>query len=154
MAARRIALAAAQRGIDEFRDRGSRGRLGPLLSENETVRVVAGRVAARVFKARESSEGGLLAALPTTLDLIDAWIADGVLNAGELNAADLMIAPSLALLAYRLDLTPEIEARAAGDLLERVLPEPDAAAGPTDPQQLAAQPVERGSRGERPAPGG
>ena len=40
------------------------------------------------------------------------------------NAADLMIAPSLALIAYRCDLRPEIDARPAGSLLERVLPEP------------------------------
>jgi hypothetical protein len=63
------------------------------------------------------------------LDSIDAWIAAGVLDAGELNAADLMIAPSLALLAYRLDLRPEIETRAAGAFLERVLPEPHPSSG-------------------------
>jgi glutathione S-transferase len=126
MAARRIVLAAALRGVEELRDRGNRGRLGPLLSENETIRVLSGRVAARIFKATASSERDLLAGLPAMLDSIDAWIADGVLDAGELNVADLMIAPSLALLAYRLDLRPEIEARAAGGLLERVLPEPRA----------------------------
>jgi glutathione S-transferase len=124
MAARRIVLAAARRGLDELRERGGRGRLGPLLSENETMRIVAGRVACHVFKVTDSSERDLLAGLPAMLDSIDAWIAAGVLDAGELNAADLMIAPSLALLAYRPDLRPDIEARAAGVLLERVLPEP------------------------------
>jgi glutathione S-transferase len=126
MAARRIVLAAAQRGVEELRERGGRGRLGPLLSEKETMRIVAGRVACQIFKVTDSSERDLLAGLPAMLDSIDAWIADGVLDAGELNAADLMIAPSLALLAYRPDLRPEIEARAAGRLLERVLPEPRA----------------------------
>jgi glutathione S-transferase len=126
MSARRIVLAASRRGLQELRDRGGRGRLGPLLSENETARIVSGRVAAQIFKVSDSSERELLAALPAMLDSIDAWIAAGVLDAGELNAADLMIAPSLALLAYRLDLRPEIEARAAGGLLERVLPEPTA----------------------------
>jgi hypothetical protein len=38
-----------------------------------------------------------------------------------------MIAPSLALLAYRRDLRPEIESRPCGALLQRVLPEPAAA---------------------------
>ena len=38
--------------------------------------------------------------------------------------ADMMIAPSLALIAYRLDLRAQIEARAAWAWLERVLPEP------------------------------
>jgi glutathione S-transferase len=124
MAARRIVLAAGRRSVEELRDRGSRGRLGPLMSENETVRVVASRVSAQVFKATDSRERELLVALPAMLDSIDSWIAKGVLDARELNVADLMIAPSLALLAYRLDLRPEIEARAAGALLERVLPEP------------------------------
>jgi glutathione S-transferase len=126
MAARRIVLAAGARGVEELRDRGSRGRLGPLMSENETVRVAVARVSARVFRATDSSERELLTALPAMLDSVDTWIAEGVLDAGELNAADLMIAPSLALLAYRLDLRPEIEARAAGTFLEHVLPEPHA----------------------------
>jgi glutathione S-transferase len=133
MAARRIVLAAGRRGVDELRDRGGRGRLGPLMSENETVRVAVARVSAPIFKATDSSERDLLAALPAMLDSIDAWIAAGVLDAGELNAADLMIAPSLALLAYRLDLRPEIEARAAGAFLERVLPEPHPSSRLTSP---------------------
>jgi glutathione S-transferase len=133
MAARRIVLAAGRRGVAELRDRGSRGRLGPLMSENETLRVAVTRISAHIFKATDSSERELLAALPAMLDSIDAWIAEGVLDAGELNVADLMIAPSLALLAYRLDLRPEIEARAAGAFLERVLPEPYAPSGFAQP---------------------
>jgi hypothetical protein len=58
------------------------------------------------------------------LDTIDAWIAEGVLDGPELNAADFMIAPSLALIAYRLDLRAQIEGRPAWSWLERVLPEP------------------------------
>jgi hypothetical protein len=47
-----------------------------------------------------------------------------VLGADALNAADLMIAPSLALLDYRLDLSDELRGRPCGALMERVLPEP------------------------------
>ena len=112
MAARRIVLAAGRRGVEELRDRGSRGRLGPLMSEHETVRVAAARVSAQVFKATDLSGRRLVSALPAMLDSVDRWIAEGVLDAGELNAADLMIAPSLALLAYRPDLRPERGARA------------------------------------------
>jgi glutathione S-transferase len=65
-----------------------------------------------------------LAELPGMLDTIDRWLAEGVLGGPELNAADFMIAPSLALIAYRLDLRAQIEARPAGAWLERVLPEP------------------------------
>jgi glutathione S-transferase len=124
MIARRLVLAAALRGLDTIPGRGSRGRLGPLLSENERIREVASRVAGRMFAVTASREHDLLEELTTTLDTVDAWISTGVLDGKELNAADLMIVPSLALLAYRPDLRPEIEGRPAGALLERVLPEP------------------------------
>ncbi|MCW3027735.1 MAG: Glutathione S-transferase domain protein [Solirubrobacterales bacterium] len=124
MIARRLVLAASLRGLDTIPGRGSRGRLGPLLSENERIRVVASRVAGRIFAVTPARERDLLEELPATLDTVDEWISAGVLDGKELNAADLMIAPSLALLAYRPDLRPDIEARPAGALLERVLPEP------------------------------
>jgi glutathione S-transferase len=126
MAARRIALAAALHGLDALHSRGADGRLGALLSRNEAMRVLSVRVAARfAFRTNPGNERELLTALPPMLDRIDAWVGAGVLNAGALNAADFMIAPSLALLAYRHDLRPEIEARPAGALIDRVLPEPD-----------------------------
>jgi hypothetical protein len=52
-----------------------------------------------------------------------------VLNGPQLNAADFVIAPSLALIAYRLDLRAQIEARPCGAFVERVLPEPALPAG-------------------------
>jgi glutathione S-transferase len=124
MAARRIVLAAAPRGLDALSGRGSHGRLGPLLSHHEAVRAFLSRRAARTFRATPEAEGEMLEALPGLLDAVDRWIAAGVLNGEVLNVADLTIAPSLALLSYRLDLRPQIEARPAGALLERVLPEP------------------------------
>jgi len=128
MAARRLALAASLQGLDAFHDRGGAGRLGPLMSPHETVRVMASRVSARFgFRASADSERELLAALPAMLDRVDAWIDAGVLGGERLNAADMMIAPSLAQLGYRRDLRPEIERRPLGALLERVLPEPVAA---------------------------
>jgi glutathione S-transferase len=124
MFARRLVIAAALRGLDTLPGRGSRGRLGPLLSENERIRALATRAAGRIFMVTPACERDLLAELPATLDAVDAWIGAGVLDGGELNAADLMIVPSLALLAYRPDLRRQIEGRPAGALLERVLPEP------------------------------
>jgi hypothetical protein len=41
-----------------------------------------------------------------------------------------MLVTSLALLDYRADLRPEIEARPAGALVDRVLPEPAPAPAP------------------------
>ena len=127
MAARRTVLAV--RDLDALHARGGEGRLGALLSGNGTVRALANRSAARMFGADAAAERRLLEEVPALLERVDRWIAAGVLDGERLNAADLMIAPSLALLAYRRDLRPEIEARPAGALLERVLPEGGPRAG-------------------------
>jgi glutathione S-transferase len=60
--------------------------------------------------------------LPALLDRIDAWIAEGVLGGPELNAADFMVAPSLALILYRPDVMPMFEGRPALGLVDRLLP--------------------------------
>ncbi len=128
MAARRLTLVAAYHGLDALSRRGNDGRLGALLARSEPVRAVAARAAARfAFRANTDNEREMLDALPPMLDRIDAWIEAGVLDADEPSAADFVIAPSLALLSYRLDLRPEIEARPAGALMNRLLPDPDAA---------------------------
>jgi glutathione S-transferase len=124
MNARRIALAGAAHGLDTFHQRANSGRLGALLAPSERQRVFMSRMAGAIFRANPESEGELLGALPGILDRVDALIADGVIAGANLNVADFMIVPSLALMAYRLDLRADIQARAAGRLLERVLPEP------------------------------
>ena len=58
------------------------------------------------------------------LDRIDAWIGEGVLNDEQLNVADFMVAPSLALILYRPDVLPIFEGRPALELADRLLPEP------------------------------
>jgi glutathione S-transferase len=124
MAARRLGLLGAAHGLDTMYRRGNEGRLGALLAPGERMRLFQSRGAAFFFRANEHSERELLDELPGMLDKVDAWIDAGVLDAAALNAADFMIVPSLALLAYRNDLRGEIEARPAGRLVERVLPEP------------------------------
>jgi glutathione S-transferase len=125
MAARRAVLAGAAGGLGHLHRRGGDGRLGALLAHRTPVRVVANGVAARLtFRAGPDRDAELVAALPPLLDRVDGWIADGVLGAPDLNAADLMIAPSLALLDYRLDLRAGLRERPLYALLERVLPEP------------------------------
>jgi glutathione S-transferase len=136
MTARRIVLAGGLHGLDAFHARANAGRLGPLLARNESIRAVSNWMAARlIFGASTTREQDLLAQLPALLDTVDRWIDAGVLNGATLNAADLMIAPSLALLAYRRDLRPQIDARPAGELLRRVLPVPagERAAAATGP---------------------
>jgi glutathione S-transferase len=63
-----------------------------------------------------------LAEMPAMLDKADAYIAAGVLNGEELNAADFQIAPSLGLAMTLEDLRPAIENRPAGALAMRVVP--------------------------------
>jgi glutathione S-transferase len=123
MLARRVALATSAHGLDALHDRANDGRLGPLLAPSERERALASRASAFVFRANRGNEAQLLGMLPAAFDRIEAWIEAGVLGGEALNAADFMIAPSLALLAYRPDLRPQIAARACGALLDRVLPE-------------------------------
>lgn len=61
--------------------------------------------------------------LPSHLDRVDAWIADGVLGSAEPNAADLQIATSLRLLMSLADLRPVIESHPAGELALRLFPD-------------------------------
>jgi glutathione S-transferase len=77
-----------------------------------------------VFNVGSATEQEMLGDLPGMLDRIDAWIADGVLGGPQLNAADFMVAPSLALILYRPDVAPLFAGRPALELVDRLLPEP------------------------------
>ena len=121
MAARRTVLSATagRHLIGE----GADGRLGPLLFKNDRVRYGAARMfGATTFAATAGAEPQLLIEVRGMFDKIDSWIAAGVLDGEQLNAADFMIAPSIALLEYHRDLHDEIAARPLGRMLERVMP--------------------------------
>jgi glutathione S-transferase len=125
MAARRIPGVAAVRDPATFCRAAGDGRLGYLLYKRElTRRLIIPRILGRVFVAGPNREQEVLAELPALLDRIDAWIADGVLGGAQLNAADFMVAPSLALILYRPDVLPLFEGRPALELVDRLLPEP------------------------------
>jgi glutathione S-transferase len=125
MSARRLGLAAALHGPNGMIDRGAGGRLGPLLWRRSAVRFVGARfVALSTFAANAHSEQELLRGVPDMLDRIDGWIEAGVLGSEELNAADFMIVPSIALLSYRPDLASEISRRPMLRLVDRLLPKP------------------------------
>lgn len=64
-----------------------------------------------------------LARLGGMLQKIDDWIAAGVLDGEELNAADFQIAGSLRLALTLQDLRPSIDGRPAGHLARRVIPD-------------------------------
>ena len=124
MAARRIALEWAARDPSGMSRATADGRMGHLLYQRTFTRRLIIPLIGRLVFAVDRADPDLLAALPSMLDRIDAWIAEGVLGGAQLNAADFMVAPSLALILYRPDTLPLFEGRPALELVDRVLPEP------------------------------
>jgi len=125
MAARRIPGAAIRRDPETMARSSADGRLGYLLYKRPlTRRVVIPWLAGSVFAASANPERDPATELPAMLDRIDAWIEEGVLGGQELNTADFMVAPSLALILYRPDVMPMFEGRPALDLVDRLLPAP------------------------------
>ena len=125
MAARRIALAWAVRDPAGSSRSVADGRMGYLLYRRAlTRRLVIPQIGRLIFAVDRAAARELLADLPAMLDRIDAWIADGVIGGARLNAADFMVAPSLALILYRPDVLPLFEGRPALELVDRLLPEP------------------------------
>ncbi|HEV7481673.1 MAG TPA: glutathione S-transferase N-terminal domain-containing protein [Solirubrobacterales bacterium] len=80
-------------------------------------------LSARFNESSDENTRAGLAALPGMLDKVDELIAAGVINGEELNAADFQIAPSIGLAMTLDDLRPAIEARPAGALAKRVVPD-------------------------------
>jgi glutathione S-transferase len=77
---------------------------------------------ARVNEATHEVARANLAALDSMLARIDEWIAAGVLDGEELNAADFQIGASLRLLLTFQDLRPLIDGRPACRLARRTVP--------------------------------
>lgn len=120
MAARRTVLSATANS--HLLDNGGTGRLGPLLFRNGRVRQGAARTFGVGFAATPGVEQGLLGGANAMFDEIDGWIGEGLLDGEQLNVADFMIAPSVALLEYHRELHDEIAQRPLGRMLERVMP--------------------------------
>lgn len=127
MAARRLLLAAAVRDPAGFSHSAANGRIGPLMYRSALLRRLAIQPIASAFAVSQKSDRELLPELPPMLDQIDAWIADGVLGQPQSNAADFMIAPSLALILYRSGVLPLLEGRPSLALVDRLLPDPRSA---------------------------
>jgi glutathione S-transferase len=84
-----------------------------------TVRLSSPLVAQMASRANHADDATVradLAELPSDLDRIDAWIADGVLGGDSPNAADLQIGSSVRLLRSFGDVAPLIEQRPAAQL--------------------------------------
>ncbi len=80
-------------------------------------------LSARLNEATDENVRADLAALPGILQRIDDWIAEGVLDGDQLNAADLQIGTSVRLLMTLRDLREAIAAHPAGELAMRVAPD-------------------------------
>ncbi len=125
MAARRIPGAAMVRDPGALSRSSGDGRLGYLLYKRALARrLITPGILRVAFATSPRADRDPVADLPAMLDRIDAWIADGVLGGAQLNAADFMVAPSLALILYRPDVAPMFEGRPALDLVDRLLPQP------------------------------
>lgn len=143
MAARRLTLAWAVRDPWGASRAAAHGRMGYLLYRRSlTRRLVTPQIGRLAFNVgHRAAERELLAALPAMLDRIDAWIGEGVLGGAQPNAADLMVAPSLALILYRPDVLPLFEGRPALEVVDRLLPEPAHASGRRPPIGAAGLPL-------------
>ncbi|MDX6704614.1 MAG: glutathione S-transferase [Solirubrobacteraceae bacterium] len=121
-ATRRIFYCAARRDRKAFAsvmtaERGALMRGALRMAAPLIVRLATGAHRASDDHGREDLE-----LLAERLDRIDAWIAQGVLNGAELNAADFQIAPNLSGLLFAEDLARFVRGRPAAELARRVAP--------------------------------
>lgn len=131
-AVRRLVLCAARRDPGAFTS--VYRHVSPLMRAAQRVsRRLVMRLATAGHRATDRAGERDLAVLPARLDRIDAWIAQGLLDSAELNAADFQIAPNIALLLRFEDLAPFVEGRPAARLAQRVAPDFPGAVPPVLP---------------------
>lgn len=122
-AVRRILWNAIRRDKAPLRSYSEGARIGvPIGLAMATVApIIAAEV--KINGVTDTAVEADLAALAGQLDRVDAWIAEGVLGGDQPNAADFQIAAGLRLAMTLEDLRPAIEARPAGELAVRLVPE-------------------------------
>lgn len=130
MVARRTILAAFVRDPGTYSRASGSGRLGHLLYRHQPVRraITPNVIGRQIFATGGAADEKLLGAVPGLLDRVDGWIGEGILGGSQPNVADFMVAPSLALILYRPDARELFEGRPALELVDRLLPDPAAAA--------------------------
>jgi len=127
--ARRMVASAGSRDPDALAGRGADGRLGVLLTRHERPRRTVARAVLMAFRVTKEQLRDDRERTGEILDMVDGWIADGVLNGDELRSPDLAIASSLALVEYIVALQPELRRRPLMELIERVFSDRGAARG-------------------------
>ena len=122
-ATRRILWSAIQRDKAPLRSYLGDARIG--VPHGLAVATAAPIIAAevRINDVTDDAVRADLAAVPTWLDRIDGWIADGLLGGDQPNAADLQIAAGVGLALTLQDLCPAIAARPAGEHSKRFVPD-------------------------------
>jgi glutathione S-transferase len=102
------------------------------------------RMAIRLNDSTDEVVREQIAAIPAALDQVDEWIAEGVIGGAEPSAADFQIATSVRLLMAFADIEPAIENRPAGELAQRIAPDPPGRIGAAFPREWLA-PLEKES---------
>jgi glutathione S-transferase len=120
---RQILWWAIKRDNAPLRSYSEGAKLGVPLSLAMKTAAPVVALSARFNEADDEHVRRDLTELPALLQKVDDWIAAGVLNGDQLNAADFQIAPSLGLAMTLDDLRPAIESRPAGELAKRVVPD-------------------------------
>jgi glutathione S-transferase len=121
-ATRRIFYFAARRDKDAFTSFMTPRRSPPMRVALRIGRPLIIRLATGAHRASDAAALEDLELLGERLDQIDAWIAEGLLNGPELNAADFQIAPNVSGLLLSEDLAPYIRDRPAAAFAKRVAP--------------------------------
>ena len=121
--ARRLAWNRLSKDSGPIRSYLEGAKLGlPVAVAAKTAPPIA-KLSARLNDADDAHAIADIAALPGLIDRVDGYVADGVIGGDPPNAADLQIAPSIALLMTMADLRPFIADRPAGDLALRLVPD-------------------------------
>ncbi len=122
-AMRRIFYCAARRNRKAFKSVMLPERALPMRIVLHAATPLIIRLAAGVHRASDAAGREDLELLPERLDQIDAWIAEGLLDGPELNAADFQIAVNVSAMMLSDDLRPFVENRPAAALARRVAPD-------------------------------
>jgi glutathione S-transferase len=128
--ARRMVASTGAADPDALAGRGADGRLGVLLTRRDAPRRVVACAVLVAFRASKEQLRDDRERTGEILDMVDAWIEEGVLNGEELRSPDFAVASSLALVEYIVALQPELQRRPAMALLDRVFSRSAAAPGP------------------------
>jgi glutathione S-transferase len=92
----------------------------PLAGVAAAVNAPVARRFARMSDASDDRVRGDLAALPTMLDRVDGWIADGTMGGALLNAADCQVSSTVRVLLAFEDVRPVVAGRPCAELAMRI----------------------------------